>query len=261
MRAALVFCLLFALKVFSRTFYRFDIGWVGVKPEKPWGRYRIIAILNHTSLFEFLWAGSPPASFLWQIARHGVVPVAEITLDRPMTGRFFRFVAQQVVSVSRERDHTWAEVMKKVHDPEALVIIAPEGRMMRRNGLDKHGKPMTVRGGIADILQDIPEGRMLLAYSGGLHHIQAPGERFPRLFKRLWIRFECVDVAAYRREMMAHGGEKGFRRAVVRDLEQRRDRHCWPDPATRPGPPRAEEAGGEPGRRGAERQETASLPN
>lgn len=260
MRAVLVFFLLLVLKLFSRTFYRFDVGWVGGKPEHPWRHYRITAILNHTSLFEFLWAGSPPASFLWQIARHGVVPVAEITLDRPLTGRFFRFVAHQVVPVSRERDHTWAEVMKKVDDPKALVIIAPEGRMMRRNGLDKHGRPMTVRGGIADILQGIPQGRMLLAYSGGLHHVQAPGERFPRLFKRLRIRFECVDVAAYRREMLSRDGEKGFRRAVVRDLERRRDRYCWSDPTTRPGPLRAAEVEGEPDRSEAKAPESAGIP-
>jgi hypothetical protein len=235
MRSLLVFLLLLLLKVLSRLFYRHDLGWVGEVPPRRWSGYRVVALLNHTSLFEFLWAGSPPSRFLWQIARHGVVPVADITLGRPLVGRFFRVVARHVVPISRERDHTWIEVMARIDDPRALVVILPEGRMMRKNGLDKHGKPMTVRGGIADILEAIAEGRLLLAYSGGLHHVQAPGERWPRLFRTIRIRFECLDIPAYRQGLLAEGGAKGFRRAVVADLERRRDLHCWPDPADRPG--------------------------
>jgi hypothetical protein len=47
-----------------------------------------------------------------------------------------------------------------------------------------------VRGGIADILEAIPSGRMLLAYSGGLHHVQAPGEHVPRPFRTLYLNLE-----------------------------------------------------------------------
>jgi hypothetical protein len=85
---------------------------------------------------------------------------------------------------------------------------------------------MTVRGGIADVLEATPRGRMLLAYSGGLHHVQAPGERLPRLFKTIRMRFECLEVEPYRERLLAEGGVKGFRRAVVADLERRRDRYC-----------------------------------
>lgn len=48
--------------------------------------------------------------------------------------------------------------------PDNMVIIMSEVCMMRANGLDKNGRPMTVRGGIADIVMNIPEVRMLLAY-------------------------------------------------------------------------------------------------
>jgi len=100
--------------------------------------------------------------------------------------------------------------------------------MKRANGLDSEGKPMTVRGGIADILESIGEGRMILAYSGGLHHVQIPGERFPRLFRTIRMRLELVDIGAYRREILAAAGREGFRRAVVADLERRRDLYCPP---------------------------------
>jgi hypothetical protein len=164
-----------------------------------------------------------------------VVPAANVTLARPLAGRFFRLVAGHVVSISRERDHTWDEVLARMEDPKALLIILPEGRMMRRGGLDKYGKPMTVRGGIADILQAIPDGRLLLAYSGGLHHVQAPGEGWPRLFKTIRMRFEGLEIAAYRQRLLAEADPTGFRRAVIADLERRRDLYCWPDPSKRPG--------------------------
>ena len=89
---------------------------------------------------------------------------------------------------------------------------------------------MTVRGGIADILEAIGEGRMILAYSGGLHHVQIPGERFPRLWRTIRLRLELVDIELYRRELAAAAGREGFRRAVVNDLERRRDLYC-PAPA------------------------------
>jgi hypothetical protein len=101
--------------------------------------------------------------------------------------------------------------------------------MKRANGLDLKGNPMTVRGGIADILLAIKEGRMLIAYSGGLHHVQVPGH-VPRLFKTVRMRLEIVDVARYIDEMIADGGADQFKRNVMRDLDRRRDIYCIEDP-------------------------------
>ncbi len=99
--------------------------------------------------------------------------------------------------------------------------------MKRPNGLDSKGQPMTVRGGIADILEAIPSGPMLVAYSGGLHHVQAPGESLPRPFRKIRMNFELLDIAAYREARLQEaGGPVGFKRAVVEDLERRRDRNC-----------------------------------
>jgi hypothetical protein len=85
---------------------------------------------------------------------------------------------------------------------------------------------MTVRGGIADVLRGIPAGLMLLGYSGGLHHVQHPGELLPRLFQRILMRFELLDIAEYRAGLLARVGRHGFKREVIRDLEERRDRVC-----------------------------------
>jgi len=233
MRSYIVFLVLLALKAVSRLFYRIDVKWIGDVPPDPWRRVRLAAILNHTSLYEALFAGGCPPRFLWRLARHGVVPVAQKTADRAVVGRFYGMVAARVVPITRERDETWSEVLRQI-DPDAMVIILPEGRMKRANGLDSEGKPMTVRGGIADILETMGEGRMLIAYSGGLHHVQVPGDRFPRLFKTIRLRLEVVDMAAYRAARLEEGGAKGFRRAVVRDLERRRDLYCPIDPETDP---------------------------
>jgi hypothetical protein len=224
-RSYVVFLVLLAVKAFTRLFYRIDMGWIGVVPPDPWRNIRLTAILNHTSLYEALFAGVCPTRFLWRLARHGVVPIAQKTADRAVVGRFYNLVAARVISISRERDETWSQVLKEI-DPDAMVIILPEGRMKRATGLDSTGKPMTMRGGIADILETMGEGRMLVAYSGGLHHVHTPGERFPRLFKPLRLRLEVVDIGEYRAARMAEGGAKGFRRAVVADLEARRDSVC-----------------------------------
>lgn len=227
MRVYLVFFVLWTAKSIARLFYRLDMRWIGEVPPDPWHHHRIVAILNHTSLYEWLFAGGVPNEFVWRLARHGLVPIASKTAVRPLVGTFYKLVARNVVSISRERDETWTEVLRRI-DPDAMVLMLPEGRMKRPNGLDADGKPLTVRGGIADVIEAVGEGRMLLAYSGGLHHVQAPGERLPRLFKKVRMNLELVDIGAYRRELLERAGPRGYRRAVVRDLERRRDESCPP---------------------------------
>ena len=171
LRGITVFSMLMVLKYLSKVFYRHDFGWVGDVPPEPWHRIRLVAFLNHTSLFEPVFLGGLPNDFVWRIAAHGVIPAADKTTCRPLVGIIFKFVAHHVIAITRERDHTWFEVLNRI-DPKSMVIIAPEGRMKRANGLDVQGNPMTVRGGIADILLAVKEGRMLVGYSGGLHHVQ-----------------------------------------------------------------------------------------
>ena len=213
-RSVLVFSMLNSLKYLSRIFYRHDFQWVGNVPPHPWKDIRLVAFLNHTSLFEPVFLGGCPTSFLWRIAAHGVVPAADKTTGRPLVGLVFKFVAHHVIAITRERDNTWFEVLNKI-DPRSMVIIAPEGRMKRRNGLDLNGNPMTVRGGIADILLAVKQGRMLIAYSGGLHHVQVPGH-IPNLFLTVRLRTEIVMIEDYIAELMHEAlGDAGYRTAAL----------------------------------------------
>ena len=216
--------MLMSLKFVSRIFYRFDFQFIGPTPPDPWGGLGLVAFLNHTSLFEPVFLGGVPNRFIWRLAAHGVVPAADKTTGRPLVGLIFRFVAHHVIAITRERDDSWFKVLQKI-DPNSMVIIAPEGRMKRANGLDVNGKPMTVRGGIADILLAVKEGRMLLAYSGGLHHVQIPGCA-PRAFKTVRLRIENLEISDYISEMMACGGPEMFKKNVMRDLDQRRDAYA-----------------------------------
>ena len=220
----IAFCVLIKLHVLSRLFFRLESEWVGVEPENQWENTRVVVLLNHTSLYEPVFAGFAQLRLLWKFARHGVLPVAEKTMRRRI-GLFFRTLVRHVVVVTRQRDHTWDQVLNTL-DAKSIVIILPEGRMMRADGLDSYGKPMTVRAGIADILDVLPDGRMLLLYSGGFHHIQVPGDGLPKLFKPIRGRFELVDIAEYKRqiESQLEDGET-FRQGVVRDLTDRRDRY------------------------------------
>lgn len=224
-RENLVYGLLRSVKTLSRCFYRFDISWIGESFDSSWDRIRLVAFLNHTSLFEPLFVGWFPNEFLKRIATKGLMPVADKALQRPVMGNFFKLVAGNVVPISRMKDQTWLNLLHHVHS-DSMVIIMPEGRMMRRGGLDKNGKPMTVRSGIADLIQRIPNGRILMAYSGGLHHIQAPGQFIPRVFKTVRMRLESIDIQQYRESLLERSGYTGFATAVIKDLELRRDRFC-----------------------------------
>ncbi|HPA96761.1 MAG: 1-acyl-sn-glycerol-3-phosphate acyltransferase [Thermoanaerobaculia bacterium] len=230
MRQLVTWCLLATVKTISHLFFRAEVGWIGPHPEPPFRdlqRLRVVAILNHTSLYEPIFTITVPYRFLWRIARHGVVAIAEKTLKRPVVGRFFSLIAAHVASVTRERDHTWRAVLSRI-GPDSMVLILPEGRMMRANGLDANGEPMTVRGGIADILEAVGDGEMLVAYSGGLHHVQAPGELLARPFRRIRMNFERLDIATYNEARQREAAEIGdsFKRRVKEDLEARRDRNC-----------------------------------
>lgn len=221
MRSVVVFLLLVAIKVASLVFYRHEVAWVGEVPAELWKGLRLVALLNHTSLFELLYLGDAPLTLLWAIASRGVIPAAQKTVDRPLVGLLYRLVARQVVPISRERDHTWTGLLGAIR-PDGLVVMAPEGRMMRESGLDATGRQMSIRGGIADVLQALGEGGMLIAYSGGLHHVQVPG-RWPRVFRTVRLRLERLDIAPYVKALGEGRDLEAFKRAVRDDLQRRLD--------------------------------------
>jgi len=223
-KSLITFALLVGVRTLSRVFFRLENEWIGGEPEDYAAGTRIVAVLNHTSLYEPIIAGYAPFNLLWKFARHGVLPVAEKTMRRRI-GLFFAFLVRYPIVVTRQRDATWDKVLNRV-DSKTLVIILPEGRMKRRNGLDSQGREMTVRGGIADILEVLTDGRMLMVYSGGLHHIQAPGELLPRAFKTVRCRMEMVDIATFKEAVRSEHPETDFRGAVIADLTRRRDANC-----------------------------------
>lgn len=223
------FLFLGAIKVLGRIFYRFDFDWIGIPPERPFDRIRLNILLNHTSLFEPIVLSLLPFSYLWKTAGEAAFPAADITMDRSVAGTLYSWLAPHPISISRRRDHTWRKFLK-LAGSGALIFMTPEGRMKRLNGLDKHGKLMTVRRGVAEVLREIDDGEMLVMHSGGLHHVLAPGWKFPRPFKRIRFRFELLPIAEYKRFLREDAD--GFEDRVIADLEERRDRNCF-FPATR----------------------------
>ncbi|MBM4253136.1 MAG: hypothetical protein FJ146_14280 [Deltaproteobacteria bacterium] len=209
------FLVLMKIKMISLLYFRFDVAWFGPKPERRnWSDIRLAVILNHTSLLEPIFAAVLPVGFLWRIASRGMFPAADLTMNRPIAGRLFRILAPQVIALTRKRDESWQQFLDQI-DPNAVMLFLPEGRMKRPNGLDKHGKPMTVRGGIVDVLQLLGHGKMLIAVSGGLHHL--------RFRKRLQLRLTTVDIAEYLKQFTRDGQLDG--KAIISDLEQIRDEH------------------------------------
>ena len=218
MKSLISYFLLLSIKYFSRLFYRFEIGW----PEKriKWGKIRLLIFLNHTSLFEFLYLGILPNHFLRKLSKRMVAPAANKTLDRPIVGTFFKMFSPGMISITRKRDDSWENFLESIYE-DSIILIAPEGRMKRKNGLDLDGNKMTVKPGVADIISGLQSGEMAIAYSGGLHHVQIPDEGLPKLFKTIKMNIELFDIPTYKAMFNADIGSNIWRQLVLNDLQIR----------------------------------------
>jgi hypothetical protein len=216
---ALKFSMMASFKLATVPFYRFEQQWFSSANKQQWQDIKLIVFLNHTSLFEPLFIRLAPYGFLWRMASELVVPGADITMKRPFAGKLLRSLIPGCIPISRERDHSWQKFLGYV-DESKVTAILPEGRMKRRSGLDKHGQPMSIRGGIVDILQRLNSGNILFLYSGGLHHIQAPGDKYPKLFKTIKANAEIIDLQRYKQQFNQNNHE-AFRTDVLADMALR----------------------------------------
>lgn len=223
MRHFFAFLILSSVKIFSHIFYRQKFQWLTPPPADVWDRARVVALLNHTSLFEPLFIQGWSFRFLWKLTMNLSVPGADVTLQRPVVGNFWKLMMPNISAVSRKSDNTWSSYLDSIRE-NSIVLIAPEGRMKRENGLDKFGKPMTVKPGITDIILTIPEGGLVLCLSGGLHHIQKPGQHFPKLFKTLHLNFVYLDLAEYRARFPGTALEK--KHQMTKDLQRYLETAC-----------------------------------
>ncbi|MBK7148114.1 MAG: 1-acyl-sn-glycerol-3-phosphate acyltransferase [Bacteroidetes bacterium] len=218
MKSLLSFVSLLLIKGISRLFYRYEIKWPNNNPDIQWDQTRLIVLLNHTSLLEILYLGFLPISFLRMLSKRMVAPGADKTLNRPFVGALFKIFSPGMVSISRKRDNTWQQFMDAIYD-DSIIVIIPEGRMKRKNGLDLDGNKMTVKSGIADVLQGLQSGQMIIAYSGGLHHVHVPGEKSYHVFKTLKMNLETVDIADYKQSFGEAVGSESWRKKVIQDLQ------------------------------------------
>ena len=147
-----------------------------------------------------------------------VAPAADKTLDRPIVGFFWKLMSPGLVTITRKRDKSWYAFLDAIKR-KCIIAIAPEGRMKRKNGLDSNGKPMSIRAGVSEILEELNEGRMMILYSGGLHHVQHPGEFMPRLFKTIKLNIEVLEISEYKKQFS--DDPKTRRKEFVADLEAR----------------------------------------
>lgn len=224
MRSLLGFLIVMVIRLVSKMFWRLEWKWVNPPPPYDvWKEARLCALMNHTSLYEPLFCPIMPKGFTWRFISKMVAPAAQKTYDRPIVGTFWKLMIPNSSSITRKRDDTWTNFMDQIAS-DSIVVIAPEGRMKRPNGLDTNGQRMTVRGGIAEILEKMHHGYFLLFYSGGLHHVQAPGEIFPRPFQTIKMNLEWLDVAAYKAQFPKES--LAFKAAVTADLQKRLETNC-----------------------------------
>lgn len=214
------FTLLCIAKLLCVLFYRYRLHWLSKEGFEHFNDVRLIVFLNHTSLYELLFIGFAPIKVLWRLSGELIAPGADITLnDRPIVGRIYHSLLPGMIPISRKKDETWEYFLEKASG-DRLVAILPEGRMKRRDGFDKHGNPMTVRGGVADILSVKEIGKILFIYSAGLHHIHTPGEALPTIFKSIRANAEMIEISEYKNTLNFDSAET-FRRAVIQDMQYR----------------------------------------
>ena len=208
--------------------YRFDVKKIGDWPEKPWKNVRIMILLNHTSLTEGILGSQMPYSYLWALSTRGNIPGADDTLKRPYVGAILKFIAPKVIGITRKYDESWSRFLASIQ-PHETIIFMPEGRMKRPTGLDKHGQKMTVKRGVVDVLLSMKTGSMFFLYSGGLHHVQAPGQGLPHFFKTISVGFEVTRIEDYLASFSTAGVAptlEVLQAEIIKDLEKRRDIHC-----------------------------------
>jgi len=224
MQKILAFGILASVKTLSHLFYRGRFQWITPKPDRPWKNAKLIVFLNHTSLYEPLFVQYLPWNYLWRIVNRVNVPGADITLNRPLVGKFWKMMLPNIYSVTRKKDESWSHYLNTIK-PDSLIMIAPEGRMKRPNGLDKYGKPMTVKGGVADIIEKLDDGAMILCLSGGLHHVQAPGEIIPSIFKSIHMNLAYLDIKDYKAQF-SHLSPRERKLKITQDLQDHLETKC-----------------------------------
>ncbi len=215
------FAFLAFLKTAGYIIYPSKLNWLSKTPD-DWGQVSLILILNHTSLFEFVYGVALPFRFLWELSRRLVMPVADSTLNKPLAGFVFSRLASKTIALTRKRDESWQKFLAEVTGDD-ICIFMPEGQMKRRNGLDKNGKPMVVKQGVYELLLRFSGKNMVIVYSNGLHHVLAPGDRMPKFFKRVEAQLEYCEVDHYLKNFI-HQKKPG--ESVAKDLQERRDRYC-----------------------------------
>lgn len=220
MKSLISFVALLIIKGFSRLLFRFKIGWPNNNPNIKWNETRLIVLLNHTSLLEPLYLGFLPISFLRMLSKRMVAPGADKTLNRPLVGTLYKIFSPGMVAITRKRDDSWKQFMNAI-SPDSIIVIIPEGRMKRKNGLDLNGEKMTVKSGVADILSGLKEGQMIIAYSGGLHHVHVPGEKGYRFLKTLKMNLETFPIQEYNQSFGDRIGSESWRKKVIDDLQHR----------------------------------------
>ena len=212
------------IKLLCHIFYRGNAAWLNDSKKRDLGDVRLMVLLNHTSLFEPVFIRFASWRYVWLLARKLVVPGADVTMNRPLTGKLLKLILPGAVPITRKKDDSWSHFLNHIND-DTVAAILPEGRMKRDSGLDKFGRTMRVRGGVAEIMERIHHGKILFVYSGGLHHIQKPGvNRFPRLFKTISVNLELIDIERYKSDinaLMEESGNKDFTRQVMVDMNER----------------------------------------
>jgi hypothetical protein len=74
---------------------------------------------------------------------------------------------------------------------------------------------------LARVVVSDPPIAIAIAYSGGLHHIHAPGEKAYRFFKTIKLNLDVLPINEYNNQFNLTVGSEEWKKAVIADLQHR----------------------------------------
>ena len=125
LRRILAFFILASIKTVGRLLFSFNVEHQG-EQRVAWSEVRLIAWLNHTSLYDVFLISVIPYRTLWRASKDCLTPIAEKTYRRPVVGFIFRNLTMSKSSVSQKRDDTWSQFLGSITHA-SMVALFPEG--------------------------------------------------------------------------------------------------------------------------------------
>lgn len=208
--------------ILVKILYRCSWTWIGKNSDRGFQDMKALFLMNHTSYADHMIFVLVPINVIYKMFWNARIAVAQHQVKN-FKG-LLQYLENNIVPLSRQRDDSWNNYLSNAN-AKSIFVMYPEGTRMSPEGLDKNGKKVRVKGGVADILELLPDGDIVILYLDGFYEILGAGMKFPKLFKKVRVTAEVVDIAALKHELAytgRHEDRYDFRVRFIEWFEKRK---------------------------------------